>query len=71
VTYAIAQAKSGDAEFGALILSGDYDNEFNIYDYNADGVLTVDEMKLPEFSSILNEDKVHETPEDSVSDDTE
>jgi len=65
VDYAIAQAKTGDGDFRALILSGDYDNKFNRYDYNADGILTVQEMKLPKLSHKTNDNPAHEDAQDN------
>jgi len=58
VEYATAQSKAG------LILSGDFDNQFNSYDYNADGLLTVEEMKIPQLGTTsetktFNSDDTH------------
>jgi len=65
VDYAIAQAKADDVDFKALIISGDYDNEFNRYDYNANGIVTVEEMKLPELSHKIDNNQAHEDTKDN------
>jgi len=59
VAYASAQSQAGDELYGSLILSGDFDNLFNTYDYNADGMLTPEEMKLPNADAI-SQDKAGE-----------
>ncbi len=64
MVYATAQSKAGDKFFGGLILSGDFDNQFNSYDYNADGLLTVEEMKIPQLGTTsetktFNSDDIH------------
>ena len=53
VAYAAAQSQAGDKLFGGLLLSGDFDNQFNAYDYNADGFLTAEEMKAPQLGQTL------------------
>ena len=53
VAYAAAQSQAGDKLFGGLLLSGDFDNQFNAYDYNADGFLTAEEMKAPQLDQTL------------------
>ena len=53
VAYAAAQSQAGDKLFGGLLLSGDFDNQFNAYDYNADGILTAEEMKAPQLGQTL------------------
>jgi len=64
MVYATAQSKAGDKFFDGLILSGDFDNQFNSYDYNADGLLTVEEMKIPQLGTTsetktFNSDDTH------------
>ena len=54
--YAAAQSQAGDKLFGGLLLSGDFDNQFNAYDYNADGFLTAEEMKAPQLGQTLEGD---------------
>jgi len=44
-SYVIMRSDSGDADYSAVKISGDYDNHFNMKDYNADGLLTADELK--------------------------
>ena len=67
VAYAAAQSQAGDKLFGGLLLSGDFDNQFNAYDYNADGFLTAEEMKAPQLGQTLEGDspatetQTHET----------
>ena len=53
MAYAAAQSQAGDKLFGGLLLSGDFDNQFNAYDYNADGFLTAEEMKAPQLGQTL------------------
>jgi len=53
VAYAATQSQAGDKLFGGLLLSGDFDNQFNAYDYNADGFLTAEEMKAPQLGQRL------------------
>lgn len=48
VAFAATKAQKGDEHYRALIVSGEYDAQFNTLDYNADGVLSLEEMKLPE-----------------------
>jgi len=47
VSFVIMKSDAGDAEYGAIKLSGDYDNHFNMKDYNADGLLTAEELSDP------------------------
>ncbi len=56
VAFAATKAQKGDEHYRALVVSGDYDNQFNTLDYNADGVLSLEEIKRPDMVDITEED---------------
>ncbi len=45
VSFVVMKSDEGDAEFKSIKISGEYDNHFNTKDYNADGLLTAQELK--------------------------
>jgi len=47
ISYVVMKSDAGDADYSSIKLSGEYDNHFNTRDYNADGLLTVEELKGP------------------------
>lgn len=55
ISFVVMKSDAGDADYSAVKISGEYDNHFNTKDYNADGLLTVEEVKSPM-------DKPAETP---------
>lgn len=63
VAFAATQAQKGDEHYRALIVSGDYDTQFNTLDYNADGVLTLEEMKLPEAALSETDEEMQDVEE--------
>jgi len=69
IGYATAQSKAGDKLFAALVLAGDFDNQFNAYDYNADGFLTVEEMKVPQLGQASEIESSDIDEEDTEADD--
>ena len=48
ISYVVMAAENGFADYATIKLSGDYDNHFNTKDYNADGLLTAEELKKSE-----------------------
>ena len=46
VSFVVMKSDEGDADYSSIKLSGEYDNHFNTKDYNADGLLTAEELKL-------------------------
>jgi len=48
VSFVVMKSDAGDADYKAVKLSGDYDNHFNTKDYNADGLLTSEELTVPD-----------------------
>jgi len=46
VSFVVMKSDEGDADYKAIKISGEYDNHFNTKDYNADGLLTAEELKL-------------------------
>jgi len=60
VSYVVMQSDAGDVDYTGLKLSGEYDNAFNTKDYNADGLLSAEELTMPEGDDAI------ETPEPSV-----
>lgn len=59
VSFVVMKSDEGEADYKAIKISGEYDNHFNTKDYNADGLLTVEELKLPEEdeSEVMSEDE--------------
>ncbi len=61
VAFVVVKADAGDVDYRGVKLSGEYDNAFNTKDYNADGLLTAEELKpLEEESPAWIEPEVHE-----------
>ena len=56
ISFVVMKSDAGDADYSAVKISGEYDNHFNTKDYNADGLLTAEEVKAPV-------EKPAETPE--------
>jgi len=48
VSYVVMKSDEGDADYQSIKISGEYDNHFNTKDYNADGLLTAEELNDPE-----------------------
>jgi len=46
--FVLVKADSGDLDYKGVKLSGEYDNHFNTKDYNADGLLTAEELGIHE-----------------------
>ena len=46
VSFVVMKSDEGDAKYKSIKISGEYDNHFNTKDYNADGLLTADELKV-------------------------
>jgi|GEM_PF-1889817 len=46
VSFVVMKSDEGEADYKAIKNSGEYDNHFNTKDYNADGLLTAEELKL-------------------------
>lgn len=61
VSFVVMKSDEGDAEYKGIKISGEYDNHFNTKDYNADGLLTAEELKMPET------EESEEAPEPDVS----
>ncbi len=47
ISFVVMKSDEGDAEYKSIKISGEYDNHFNTKDYNADGLLTAQELKAP------------------------
>lgn len=47
ISFVVMKSDAGDADYSSIKLSGEYDNHFNTKDYNADGLLTKEELKAP------------------------
>lgn len=47
ISYVVMKSDAGHADYTSIKLSGEYDNHFNTKDYNADGLLTAEELKAP------------------------
>ena len=47
VSFVVMKSDAGDADYSSIKLSGEYDNHFNTKDYNADGLLTAEELSAP------------------------
>jgi Ca2+-binding EF-hand superfamily protein len=47
VSFVVMKSDEGDTEYKSIKISGEYDNHFNTKDYNADGLLTAEELKMP------------------------
>lgn len=47
ISFVIMKSDEGDADYKSVKISGEYDNHFNTKDYNADGLLTAEELKSP------------------------
>ena len=69
VAFAATKAEKGDEHYRALIVSGDYDNQFNTLDYNADGALSLEEIKRPDAVDLNKENDLQN--EDAAALDTE
>lgn len=48
ISFVVMKSDEGDADYKSIKISGEYDNHFNTKDYNADGLLTAEELKMPE-----------------------
>ena len=46
VSFVIMKSDEGIADYSSIKLSGEYDDHFNTKDYNADGLLTAEELKM-------------------------
>jgi len=44
VSFVVIKSDAGDLDYKAMKLSGEYDDHFNTKDYNADGLLTAEEL---------------------------
>jgi len=51
VAFVVVKADSGDLDYKGVKLSGEYDNHFNTKDYNADGLLTAEELRVHKVDS--------------------
>ena len=60
ISFVVMKSDEGNADYKSIKLSGEYDNHFNTKDFNADGLLTAEEMKDP----VSDESVV--TPDDEV-----
>lgn len=60
VAFAATKAQKGDEHYRALVVSGDYDNQFNTLDYNADGVLDLEEIKRQDAIDLIKEDDLQD-----------
>ena len=47
ISFVVMKSDTGDTEYKAIKISGEYDNHFNTKDYNADGLLTSEELTPP------------------------
>lgn len=47
ISFVVMKSDEGDADYKSIKISGEYDNHFNTKDYNADGLLTAEELKMP------------------------
>lgn len=53
VSFVVMQSDAGYADYSAIKLSGAYDDHFNMKDYNADGLLTAEELSPSVANEIL------------------
>jgi len=60
VSFVVMKSDEGDADYKSIKISGEYDNHFNTKDYNADGLLTTQELIKP----VIDESEVK--PEDTA-----
>ncbi len=60
ISFVVMKSDEGDAEYKSIKISGEYDNHFNTKDYNADGLLTAEELKSPivEKSEVMPDEEV-------------
>lgn len=47
ISFVVMKSDTGDMDYKAIKISGEYDNHFNTKDYNADGLLTSEELTTP------------------------
>lgn len=47
ISFVVMKSDTGDVDYKAVKISGEYDNHFNTKDYNADGLLTAEELAAP------------------------
>lgn len=47
ISFVVMKSDTGDVDYKAVKISGEYDNHFNTKDYNADGLLTAEELTAP------------------------
>ncbi|MEP3889516.1 MAG: hypothetical protein ABJN69_03555 [Hellea sp.] len=47
ISFVVMKSDTGDTDYKAIKISGEYDNHFNTKDYNADGLLTSEELTPP------------------------
>ena len=45
VSFVVMTSDAGDPDYSSIKLAGTYDDHFNTKDYNADGLLTAEELK--------------------------
>jgi len=59
VSFVVMKSDEGEADYKAIKISGEYNNHFNTKDYNADGLLTAEELKLLEEdeAEVMSEDE--------------
>lgn len=65
ISFVIMKSDQGDADYKSIKISGEYDDHFNTKDYNADGLLTAEELKPPvadDESLISEEDTTVDEP---------
>ena len=46
VSFVVMKSDEGITDYSSIKLSGEYDDHFNTKDYNADGLLTAEELKM-------------------------
>lgn len=63
VAFVVAKADAGDIDYKGVKLSGEYDNHFNTKDYNADGLLTAEELRVVKTDSKTEDSESWTDPE--------
>lgn len=58
VSFVVMQSDAGYADYAVIKLSGAYDDHFNMKDYNADGLLTAEELS----PSVAHDPEIEEGP---------
>jgi len=46
ISFVVMKSDAGDLDYKAVKTAGEYDNHFNMKDYNADGLLTAEELTV-------------------------